>query len=88
MVKPIPANIGDAGDMSLIPGLGRYPSGGNDSPLQYSFPQSVACLLLFLIPSFAEQKFLILMKPYLSGISWVVSLVLYQIHLVFSDVFF
>ena len=37
MVKPIPANIGDAGDMSLIPGLGRYPSGGNDSPLQYSF---------------------------------------------------
>ena len=37
VVKPISANIGDAEDLSLIPGLGRYPRGGNDSPLQYSF---------------------------------------------------
>ena len=27
---------GDAGDMGLIPGLGRFPGGGNGNPLQYS----------------------------------------------------
>ena len=32
-VKNLPA---DAGDMGLIPGLGRSPEGGNDTPLQYS----------------------------------------------------
>ena len=32
MVKNAPANAGDAG---LIPGLGRFPGGGNDNPLQY-----------------------------------------------------
>ena len=32
-VKNPPAN---AGDMSLIPGLGRSPGEGNDSPLQHS----------------------------------------------------
>ena len=26
----------NAGDSSLIPGLGRSPGGGNDNPLQYS----------------------------------------------------
>ena len=30
------ANAGDAGDMGLIPGLGRYPGGGNGNLLQYS----------------------------------------------------
>ena len=33
MVKNAPANAGDAG---LIPGLGRFPGGGNGNPLQYS----------------------------------------------------
>ena len=33
MVKNLPAN---AGDVSLIPGLGRSPEGGNGNPLQYS----------------------------------------------------
>ena len=33
MVKNLPAN---AGDIGLIPGLGRYPGGGNGNPLQYS----------------------------------------------------
>ena len=33
MVKNPPAN---AGDTSLIPGLGRSPGEGNDNPLQYS----------------------------------------------------
>ena len=33
MVKNLPANAGDA---SLIPGLGRSPEKGNGSPLQYS----------------------------------------------------
>ena len=33
MVKNLPANAGDVG---LIPGLGRSPGGGNGNPLQYS----------------------------------------------------
>ena len=36
MVKNPPANAGDAGDMGLIPGLGRSPGEGNGNPLQYS----------------------------------------------------
>ena len=35
LVKNPPAKTGDAGDMGLIPGLGRFP-GGNGNPLQYS----------------------------------------------------
>jgi len=29
VVKDLPANAGDAGDMGLIPGLGRFPGVGN-----------------------------------------------------------
>ena len=29
-------NTGDAGDVGLIPRLGRSPGGGNGNPLQYS----------------------------------------------------
>ena len=36
VVKILPASAGDAGDASLIPGLGRSPGGGNGNPLQYS----------------------------------------------------
>ena len=36
MVKNLPANAGDAGDMDSIPGLGKLPGEGNGSPLQYS----------------------------------------------------
>ena len=36
MVENPPASAGDAGDLGLIPGLGRSPGGGNGSPLQYS----------------------------------------------------
>ena len=36
MVKNPPANAGDAGDVDLIPGLGRSPGGGHGNPLQYS----------------------------------------------------
>ena len=36
MVKNLPANIGDAGDVGLIPESGRCPGGGNGNPLQYS----------------------------------------------------
>ena len=36
LVKTLPANGGDAGDLGLIPGLGRSPRGGNENPLQYS----------------------------------------------------
>ena len=36
MVKNLPANAGDTGDASLIPGSGGSPGGGNGTPLQYS----------------------------------------------------
>ena len=32
----LPANVGDTGDVGLIPGSGRSPGEGNDDPLQYS----------------------------------------------------
>ena len=36
MVKNLPANSGDAGNLGSIPGLGRSPGGGNGNLLQYS----------------------------------------------------
>ena len=36
MVKNLPANAGDLGEGSSIPGLGRYLGGGNGNPFQYS----------------------------------------------------
>ena len=36
VLKNPPANAGAAGDMGSIPGLGRFPGGGNGNPLQYS----------------------------------------------------
>ena len=36
VVKNLPAEAGDIRDMSLIPGSGRFPEGGNGNPLQYS----------------------------------------------------
>ena len=36
MVKNLPTNAGDAGDMGLISGLGGSPGGGNGNPFQYS----------------------------------------------------
>ena len=36
LVKNLPANTGDARDVGLIPGLGRFPGIGNGNPLQYS----------------------------------------------------
>ena len=36
VVKNPPASGGDAGDMGLILGSGRYPGGGNGNSLQYS----------------------------------------------------
>ena len=38
VVKNPPANAGDAG--SIIPGLGRFPRGGNGNPFQYSCLES------------------------------------------------
>ena len=34
VVKNLPANAGDLGDVSSIPGLGRFPEEGNDNPFQ------------------------------------------------------
>ena len=34
MVKNPPANAGDMRDAGSIPGLGRYPGGGQGNPLQ------------------------------------------------------
>ena len=36
VVKNLPARVGTARDMGLIPGVGRSPGGGNGYPLQYS----------------------------------------------------
>ena len=36
MVKNLPANAGDTGDVGSIPGWGRAPGGENDNPLQRS----------------------------------------------------
>ena len=36
-VRNLAANAGDTGDLGLIPGLERFPGGGNGTPLQYSF---------------------------------------------------
>ena len=36
MVKNLPANVADTGNVGSIPGLGRSPGKGNGSPLQYS----------------------------------------------------
>ena len=33
--KESACNAGEAGDMALIPGLGRYPGGRHGHPLQY-----------------------------------------------------
>ena len=35
MARTPAANVGDTGDMSLIPGLGRSPGEENGNPLQY-----------------------------------------------------
>ena len=37
VVKNLPANSGDVGDMGSISGLERSPGEGNGNPLQYSF---------------------------------------------------
>ena len=34
--KESACNTGDARDGALLPGLGRWPGGGNSNPLQYS----------------------------------------------------
>ena len=36
VVKNLPANAGDTGDVGSVPGLGRSPRGGNGNLLQYS----------------------------------------------------
>ena len=46
IVKSLPANIGDARDTGLIPGLGRSPEEGNGYPLQYSgLENSMDCIV-------------------------------------------
>ena len=36
MVKNLPANAGDTGDVGSIRGMGRSPGGGNGNALKYS----------------------------------------------------
>ena len=40
VVKNLPANARDAGDLGLISGSGRPPGRGNGNPLQYSCPEN------------------------------------------------
>ena len=37
MVRNLSADARNAKDIGLIPGSGRFPGGGNDNPLQYSY---------------------------------------------------
>ena len=37
VAKNLPANAGDARDVSSVPGLGRSPGEENGNPLQYSY---------------------------------------------------
>ena len=37
VVKTLPANVGDVKDEGSIPGLGRFPGGGNGNPFQCSY---------------------------------------------------
>ena len=36
MMKNLPADAGDTGDLGSVPGSGRSPGGGNGNPLPYS----------------------------------------------------
>ena len=36
MVKNLPVNAGEAGDLGSIPGWGRFPVGRKGNPLQYA----------------------------------------------------
>ena len=38
MVKNLPANVGDAGDMGSIPGSGRAPGEGHGNPVPVFLP--------------------------------------------------
>ena len=49
VVKNPPANAGDARDAGSIPGLRRFPGGGNGNPLQYS------CLKNWKIKKWTEE---------------------------------
>ena len=37
MVKNLPANASDAGDMGSVPGWGKSPGEGHGNPLQHSY---------------------------------------------------
>ena len=37
MVKNLPANANDAGDVGSVPGWGKSPGEGHGNPLQYSY---------------------------------------------------
>ena len=57
--KNLPAIVGDAGDVGLIPGLGRSSRGGNGNPLQYSFwenPMDRRAWLVAEVHSVAESQ--------------------------------
>ena len=41
--KNPPANAGDVRGVGSIPGLGRYPRGGNDNPFQHSYMEKPMC---------------------------------------------
>ena len=41
VVKNLPVNSGDTGDMGSVPVLGRFPRGRNGNPFQYSFLENI-----------------------------------------------
>ena len=56
VVKNLPANAGDAGDMGLISRSGRSSGGGNGNPLQYFCPENPWTEELGQLQSIALQR--------------------------------
>ena len=76
VVKNPPADAGDAGDVSLIPGWGRPPGGGHGNPLQYAFFFFHSSILAWRIPSTKEPGGLQAMGCQRVGQDWALSTVL------------
>ena len=56
LVKKMPAKAGDLRDVRLIPGLGRYPGGGHDNPLQYTFLENPLARGAWWVQSMGSQR--------------------------------
>ena len=56
MVKNLPANAGDPGEVGSIPGSARFLGGGNGNPFQYSYLENPTDRGAWLVQSMASQR--------------------------------